>query len=406
MRILIISAFYPPNVIGGAEICARNLGCWFADNGHEVAVLTTAPEKSQAVWDGRFEGSRMFRIWAPRIYPVFQASMAPEWKKPFWHLQDLFDPRNEAIMNRVLDEVKPDFIHIHWIQGIGYNALKSIGARDIPTAITLHDLSYACVKTTMFKGGHECVRQCGSCAFSSKFKLSYLRTIPRLGFISPSRANLDKLSQLLPIGDYPNFHIINPNRYPRPAARHAPSDEVRLMFAGRLEKTKGINLLLEVLEPLAEQYRFSLKVHGTGPEEEELRARYDHHPWLDMTGQVSLQQVSDSMATSDLLIVPSIWLENSPGVVFQALGVSLPVMGSDKGGLPELIEPGVNGFLVPPGDAGQWTAAIRSVLESPGQLAALRENAARGSAAFDPDVLAQRTLEAFDQISGQPLSRR
>lgn len=400
MRILSISAFYPPYVIGGAEICAKNLTEWFAANGHEAAVLTTAPTPEHQAWDMPYEGYRLYRVGTSHIYPVFQASTAPEWKKPIWHLQDLYDPRNEKAFERVIEEFKPDFIHIHWIQGLGYNGLKVIARYDIPTAITLHDLAYVCVKTTMFRGTDECVEQCGTCRFSAKAKLGMLREIPRLGFISPSRANLDKVSALLPIADYPNFHILNPNIYPEPRVTHESSEKVRLLFVGRLENTKGITFIIELLEQLADDYDFSLMVLGKGPEEEALRQRFGHHDWLTIAGHVPLQQVSDAMAESDLLLVPSLWAENSPGVVFQALGVALPVMGSDKGGLPELIEPGVNGFLVPPGDVDLWRDALVSVLSEPRQLGALRANAAESSDAFDYDVLANRMLKAFAVISG------
>ncbi|MGL1442066.1 glycosyltransferase, partial [Vibrio parahaemolyticus] len=83
---------------------------------------------------------------------------------------------------------------------------------------------------------------------------------------------------------------------------------------------------------------------------------------------VPLQTVADEMANSDLLLVPSLWKENSPGVVFQALGTGLPIMASDRGGLPELVVPGENGFLVSAGDASAWTKAIDAVLAAPQQL--------------------------------------
>jgi len=399
MRILSISAYYPPYVIGGAELCAHSLTYWFAANGHEAAVLTAAPMAEHESWATPQDGYTLYRVGTPHIYPVFKTSQAPGWKKPIWHAQDHYDPRNEAMFEQVIADFKPDFIHIHWISGLGYNGLKAIGRHDIPTAITLHDLAYTCLRTTMFRGSDECVGQCTSCRVSSKVKMGFLREIPRLGFISPSQSNLDTVSSFLPIEDYPRFHILNPNRYPTPRTTHGPSDTVRLVFVGRLEKTKGINFLLELLDPLAAQYKFHLTVLGKGPEDQALRAAYGDRPWLTMQGHVPQQNVSDLMAESDMLIVPSLWAENSPGVVFQALVNAVPVMGSDKGGLPELIEPGVNGMLVPPGDTERWRAAIVDVLEHPEQLLVLREQAAKQTDRYDYDVLAKQMLDAFDQIA-------
>ena len=251
----------------------------------------------------------------------------------------------------------------------------------------------------MFRDSDECVTQCTSCRLSAKVKMGFLGEIPRLGFISPSKSNLDTISALLPIEDYPRFHILNPNRYPEPRVAHAPVATVRLLFVGRLEKTKGINFLLELLDPLAASYDFHLTVLGKGPEDHALRAAYGDRAWLTMKGHVPQQVVADIMAESDLLVVPSLWAENSPGVVFQALVNALPVMGSDKGGLPELIEPGVNGMLVAPGDADQWRAAIVDVLDRPEQLLVLRDQAARQTERYDYDGLAKQMLGAFEQIA-------
>lgn len=404
MRILSVSAFFPPYVIGGAELCAHSLTHWFAANGHDAAVLTSAPMPEHQSWATPQDGYTLYRVGTPHIYPVFEASHAPGWKKPIWHAQDHFDPRNEAMFDRVIEDFRPDFIHIHWISGLGYNGLKAIGRHDIPTAITLHDLAYACLRTTMFRGSDECITQCASCRLATRAKMGFLHDVPRLGFISPSRATLDTVSALLPIGEYPRFHILNPNFYPAPRIAHAPTDTVRMLFVGRLEKTKGINFLLELLDQLAADHDFHLTVLGKGPEDAALRTAYGDRKWLSMQGHVPQQMVSDVMAESDLLVVPSLWAENSPGVVFQALSNALPVMGSDKGGLPELIEPGVNGMLVPPGDAELWRDAIVDVLTHPEQLAALRARAATQTDRYDYNMLARQMLDAFATIAAQPKS--
>ena len=402
MRILIISSLYPPHVLGGAEICAYNLSTWLARNGHEVAVLTTAPTRDAEVFDEVTEGVRLWRVFTPRAYTVFEAGAAPGWKKPFWHLQDVLDPRNESMIANVLDVFKPDFVNVHYIQGLGYNGLKALGARDLPTAYTLHDIGLACLNMAMFTGGKECGELCTTCAMSAKLKRSYIKSIRRIGFISPSQANLDRLLALQPIAGYPRACIPNAIRYPKPTIERSAADRLRLLYVGKLGKTKGVDVLMDALEPLAGTYDFSIKVVGTGPDEGALKAKYGHHPWVEFAGQVPLQDATNSMATSDMLFVPSIWLENSPGVVIQALAVGLPVMGSDKGGIPELITHGENGVLVPPGDVEAWRAAIRFVLDNPGQLEQYRINAAQRAKEFDQDHLASRMVAFFEDVVAFP----
>jgi len=397
MRILTVSALFPPFVQGGAEISAHNLATWLVDQGHEVSVLTTAPTSADEVWDAVEGGCRIFRVSPPRAYSAFEASRAPGWKKPLWHLQDLFDPRNERMMDRILDVVQPDFVALHYIQGLGYNGLKAIGRRNIPAVFTLHDLGLACVKMAMFSDGKECAGHCAPCKATAKVKLGYLRHIERLGFISPSSANLEKLKTLQPIGDYPCYRALNANRYPVPRTVHEPADHIRILYVGRLHSSKGLDVALQALDKLGDR-RFTLTILGNGPAEAEWRQSYGSRPWIRFGGHLPQQDVADQMAASDLLLVPSIWLENSPGVVIQALGVGLPVMGSDKGGIPELVQPGVNGMLVEAGNVVAWTEALAAVLDHPERLAPLRQNALASADAFAKPVLAGRIFSIFEAV--------
>lgn len=402
MRILIISAVFPPHVKGGAEISAHNLAQWLVAQGHEVGIFTTARNASE-VADGVMEdGLKIWRVMMPRLYTAFAAIGAPGWQKPIWHAQDMFDPRNTRLLASVLDRFKPDIANVHFIQGIGYNALTALGERDIPTVFTLHDLGLACIKMAMLTNGKECAKLCTACDATAKLKMSYLRSIRRLGFVSPSRANFERVASYQPIGGYPHAHILNANRYPQPSVAWQPSERPRLLFVGRIDQTKGVHMLLEALDPLASRYEFSLKMVGSGPAEGELRQRYGDRAWLSFTGQIPIAEVTDIMASSDLLFVPSIWQENSPGVIIQAQAVSLPVMGSNKGGIPELVIEGQNGLLVPAGDVPAWRAAIEDVLANPARLASLRLGAAGRTQEFDPDILGQKVVAFFRQVAGEP----
>ena len=398
MRILIISALFPPHVQGGAELSAGNLAQWLVAQGHEVGVLTTSPNPDDELSGAQVGGVTIWRATMPRAYTVFDAAQRSGWQKPVWHLQDHFDPRNKTIVANVLDAFKPDVANVHIIQGIGYNAILELAKRDIPTVFTLHDLSLACVKMAMFLNGSECRGLCRTCSFSARVKMGFIRKMQRVGFVSPSAANLNKLSNLLPIRDYPAAHILNPNKYPTPTVRHEPSKTVRLLYVGRLHETKGVDVALDALEPLADQHDFTFTVVGTGPDAESLKKRCLNHKWVTFTGHVSMEEVANRMAGSDMLLIPSIWQENSPGVVIQALGESLPVMGSNKGGIPELVSDGINGVLVAPGDVEAWRAALKSILENPAQLAALRDNARRGAHEFEQGTLGNKLVSFFETV--------
>jgi glycosyltransferase involved in cell wall biosynthesis len=404
MRILVLAALYPPDSRGGAENSAANLTRWLAGQGHEMAVLTTAASRDEELHDVEQDGVRIWRLRTPHLYPAREAPSAARWKKPIWHVQDHVDPRNRLPVAKVLDAFRPDFVNIHFIQGIGYNALAEIAARHLPTLFVLHDLGLGCMRMSMFRKDASCKAQCIGCRASSLYKAMLIRRFERIGFCSPSRANLTALAALFPIGRYPHTSIPNPNFYPLPLGERATSDRLRLLFVGRLHRSKGVEGLLDAADTLAATHRFSLTIVGDGPEGERLRRRFGHAEWLQFLGHVPESEVGDLMHDADLLCVPSIWRENWPGVAVRALEMGLPVLGSRIGGLPELIDPGVTGDLVLPGDRAGWIEVLRRVLVNPAEVARWRRNAEALRGRFDQDRLGERMLAFMATIAGHPVA--
>jgi len=400
MRILVVAALYPPDSRGGAENSAANLTRWLARQGHEMAVLTTAGSPAEELHGVEVDGIRIWRLRTAHLYPARDAPVAALWKKPIWHLQDHVDPRNPRLVAKVIEAFRPDFVNVHFVQGIGYNALTEIAGAGLPTLFLLHDLGLACMRMSMFRDGANCARQCPGCRISSRYKAALIARFERIGFCSPSRTNLATLSALFPIARYPRISIPNPNLYDRPDLPRPASDLVRLLYVGRLHRSKGVELLLEAAEALAPTHRFQLTIVGGGTEAARLEDRYPPSAWLRFAGHVPEAAVSGYMRDADLLCVPSLWQENWPGVAVRALEMGLPVLGSRIGGLPELIDPDQTGDLVPVGDRAAWIAALRRVLENPMELGRWQRNAEATRGRFDQDRLGERMLAFMATIAG------
>jgi glycosyltransferase involved in cell wall biosynthesis len=400
MRVLVVSAMFPPNILGGAEISAFNLSRWLRDQGHEVAVLTAANGYDDQLDGEMVDGLRIWRRRMPRPYPItLQGRVKRKYLKPLWHLQDHFDPRNAAIVADVLDRFKPDFCNVHYLTGIGHNALKAIGVRDIPIMYVMPDLALSCLKLKMFEKGKTCERQCALCVVSSRVKGRGVRACRRIGFSSPSYANLERNARFQPAIGRLRAHILNANRYPEPTAPRRASDVVRLIYVGRLETEKGVRTLLEAAQALSRTQSFELSIVGSGSQEPEFKAAFGHHPWLTFHGHVSLQAAIDHIAQSDVLCIPSVWLENSPGVVIQALGLGVPVVGSDVGGIPELVKDGETGLLVPPDDVAQWTAALSRIIADKPLRVALQQSAVAQAWRFSQDHVGKQYVAFMEQIA-------
>ncbi len=322
-------------------------------------------------------------------------------QRPLWHLQDNFDPRNRAILGKVLDEIQPDHVQIHVLSGIGFNALQELGERKLQVSYVLHDLGLACVKTTMFRDGHGCERLCGSCRILSTLKNRMVEAVPNIRFVSPSKSNLATISRFLPAVAAAKSRVIRnlPGEARElPKYRRRNSKTVRILYAGRLHPTKGVDVMLEALRPLAPNYDFHVTVLGRNDDGGRLERTHSGLPWVTFEGFVAMDTVLSKMSQSDLVAVPSLWRENYSRTVIDALSLGTPVMGSDIGGIPEQIEDGETGRLVPPGDIAAWREAFREVLEHPELLQQWRINTRHR--VTRPSF--EQTLHEYETFMGAP----
>ncbi len=386
-NIMIISSIFYPHVFGGAEVAAYNRAKFLVKQGFEVSVVTLREHNMPPAWGEKTpEGFRLYRIKVPRNYTLLERTrkkISP--RKLIWHLQDYFDYRNRALMGAVLDHAKPDHVEIDNLIGIGFNALKEIGRRDLPVSYVLHDLNLACFKTGMIRKQGNCKRQCISCRGVASMRQNHLKKIKRLGFVSPSYANLEKARKYVPVIDKSLSCVIRnlPEDVPVLPEKQA-SDVIRLIFVGRLDPVKGIELLMETLAPLSAAHKFHLTVLGAGPSEKALREKYGQEPWVDFRGFVNKDEVAAALGQSDLYCIPSLVAESYGLVTAQALQLGVPVLGSDAGGTAELVRDGVTGGLVPPGDAAAWRDAFLKIFDDPEILHTWHKNAVRYAHEFDP----------------------
>ncbi|MBB1250523.1 glycosyltransferase [Rhizobium sp. G21] len=407
MRVLLLTPLYPPYAQGGAELSAQGLARWLGDRGHEVAVLTAAKDAETECWDERRDGARIFRLPFPRPYSIHkQGRGVPRWLKPLWHLGDHCDPRNLRIMERVVDAVRPDVATLHSLVGLGHNIVAPLAARDIPTLYVLPDLALACLRATMFRLGRACEGRCLECRLSAAVKRAALRRLPRLGFVSPSQANLDRLAAAGAFDGRPTRVIANVNAYPAPRRPRTASAAPRFTYVGRLDAPKGVECLLQAARAARQRAAFTLTIIGAGGEEARLRAAYGDCDWLEFTGWLPLDEAVEAIHQADALCLPSLWPENLPGAAVIALGNAAPVLASAIGGLPELVREGVDGRLLPPGDVAAWRDALIDLALHPERLASMRIAAGDKVRRFAPDRLGEDYLDFMSEIRARPQQGR
>ncbi|WP_349674910.1 glycosyltransferase family 4 protein [Haloarcula sp. JP-L23] len=167
-------------------------------------------------------------------------------------------------------------------------------------------------------------------------------------------------------------------------------DEEYLLYVGRLAYPKGIPDLLEAVGPIFETHDVELKITGKGPQREQLERqveRLDLGGDVTFTGYVSRDRQIRLYQNATGFVLPSHY-EGLPTVLLEAMACGAPVVTTEVGGCPDIIEEAENGLLVPPGDPPALTDAIDTLLGD----ARLRD---RLGAAARQTILEQYTWETI-----------
>jgi glycosyltransferase involved in cell wall biosynthesis len=276
----------------------------------------------------------------------------------------------------LLDRVRPEIVHLHNpARQLSPSVIGAAHDREIPVVLTLHDLAIVCPQGQMWKGertactppncvrgvvAHAVINRCvkGSVPVSSVAALEHLvhratgayTRRPEL-LIAPSRFVADLVARAgigrrriryLPNGIDPGPE---PGPVPIPGGGH-------ILFAGRLVPEKGLVALLSAARALPE---IPFVIAGDGPAAEELRRQAPSNAVF--VGHRSHDELADLRANAVAVASPSLWYENAPLSVLEAMAAARPVVATRLGGHPELLEDG-SGLLVEPGDTSGLVAAV------------------------------------------------
>jgi len=175
--------------------------------------------------------------------------------------------------------------------------------------------------------------------------------------------------------------------------------DIIVAVIGSLEERKGQKTALEVIEKLPVEYKLLLV--GTGPLEKELKSMVEN---LGLVGRVHfmgyVDDISSVLSATDVLMVTSS-LEATPFVVIEAMAAGVPVVANAIYGLTEMVEDGVTGLLVPPGDAVKTAEAVTSIASDrlvwEGMSAAAREFYNKR---FKLERFVAETASVYDEVLG------
>ena len=319
----------------------------------------------------------------------------------------------------VLDDLRPDVVHLHNVyHQLSPSVLAPLRRRGIAAVMTLHDYKLACPTYRFLDHG----RPCEAC-LAHRF-WEPLRRRCNGGSLGASAANAVEMSLHTAAKAYGPVGVFAcPSRFLETQMRRgrvfperlrwipnfvdvasvAPATAPgggRAVYAGRLSDEKGVDTFVEAV---AATPGLEADVAGDGPARPALEALADR---LGVAGRIAfhgrlpLDGVHDILRAASVAVCPSRWYENQPLAVLEAFACRVPVIGTGLGGIPELIDPGVDGEIVPPNDPAALADALRRLTVDPAHAHAMgAAGRAKVERAFSSELHLARLWGLYDEAA-------
>ena len=363
MKVLVVSGIWPPDV-GGPASHAPDVADFLRERGHGVEVVTTATAPP-----------------APRGYPVRYVlrSLPPGAR----HL------RGVALVRR--SARRADVVYTTGMFGRSY-AGSSAARRPYVVKLTADPAFERARRRGVVGGDVDEFQRAGGGPVVALLRLMRDVELRHAAHVFCPSAYLRELA----IGwGVPGDRVsVLPNPYP-PLPELSSRDELKrqfglngrtLAFAGRLTAQKSLGVALEAV---ASVEGVTLLIAGDGDEREPLERRAGELGLGDRVrflGPQPRERVVELFCAADASILSSSW-ENFPHTVVEALSAGTPVLATSVGGVAEVVQDGVNGLLVPAGDAAALGAAVKRYFEDDALRARLRAAAAGSVRDYDRETI-------------------
>lgn len=207
--------------------------------------------------------------------------------------------------------------------------------------------------------------------------------------------------------DWPKITIVHCGVTLEAYRREPGGNGKRVAFVGRLDPVKGALLLIEAMATVLKSHPdATLTLAGDGPARAGAEARAKAlgiDKAVHFAGFMTQGQVADLLAHSDMLVLPS-FAEGLPVVYMEALASRIPVVASRVAGVPELVEDGVTGYTVPPGDVDSLTDRMIHLMDDPAKARAMGE-AGRNAVQAQHDIRTEGAWLAQIFRDGGPKGR-
>jgi glycosyltransferase involved in cell wall biosynthesis len=396
LKVLFVNSFDDAADGGGAEVTLWTLILALNKAGHQCALLSTSEEAGLHSFER--DGVRIWRAGIKNVYWHGKRQQRAGGKRRLWHLADAFNPAMQELFEQVVALEQPDVLSLHNLAGWSSSVLSSIRKKKLLAIQVLHDLYSLCPRSSMYKHGRNCPAPCVDCRL---LRVPHARLAGAVSaVVGVSRFILEKHLAEGRFGDVPIKRIILNARSPDivgPAATKGRSG-FRVGFIGRLDPAKGVEVLIDAFAA-SRLVDATLLIAGSGEPgyvaSLQERARNSTVTFL---GRVAPK---DFYSSVDVVVVPSQWNEPLGMVVVEAMAHGKAVIGSRRGGIPELISDGINGLLFDAENIAELSSHLLLLSEDGALLSALGASALATS---EPFLDVQAWASSYASLYGEVLA--
>lgn len=327
MKILIINEY---KTMGGTEVQTFREYDIFASKGHDVYVLTFDPNEPR-ITQGHHQN-----------YPL-NLNILKKIRLRTWGSK-----KYKKDIEKIINEITPDVIHINNLLNLPFEVLSCV--KNIPAVQTIRDYAAICPKKgiCIHKDGTLCkgymIENCSKCVGLSleyRFRLQFTKkyNAARIDsincFVSPSKALADACTA----NGIPTQCLNNPFDFSKISIQEKNKVKKIYFYYGMIAEHKGVDKLFKVFSEFKKECDAELWIAGkVDPAYKERFGKLIEVDFAKYLGVKKYTEIMDIYKQIYCVIVPSLWIENYPNTVLEALANKTLVIGSNRGGIPELIQ--------------------------------------------------------------------
>ncbi|MGL1934854.1 MAG: UDP-N-acetylglucosamine 2-epimerase (non-hydrolyzing) [Fibrobacterales bacterium] len=376
LRILFVCHDFPPFRYAGAQLFALNLAKIMNATGEMVVDILHPTFRGES---NKFELTQ-HDLEGITVYRINKEQLA-------YGSRYLDHPEVRLIFQNFLKKQNYDLVHIHGLGQISTAPIDVIKVAKIPMVMTLHDFWFICSNwhiTTPDREiceGPESIEKCANCygkQFGNMHKPSFVDELTT--YHGERKKTFHKRFQQIDVKVAPSMYLINKfDKYGFtgvdylsnghqlfPVMTKKPDMKLRIGYAGQIIQRKGVHILIDAFL-LLKSPNVELHIYGGGAEIEYweiLKQSTMSCSNIIWHGKYTPEMISDIFSRIDLAVIPSL-MDNAPLSVQEAFSQNTPVVASDTGGVPEMVDNGVNGWLFENGSIESLARVLQVVVDDP-----------------------------------------